>query len=48
MGTCGMLSAALQRHYANTCGLQYKGQEGVELALKILLEEFRTTMALAG
>ncbi|KAI1617297.1 FMN-dependent dehydrogenase [Exophiala viscosa] len=29
-------------------GLAYKGQEGVELALKILLEEFRTTMALAG
>ena len=28
--------------------MQYKGQQGVELALKILLEEFRVTMALAG
>ena len=27
---------------------QYKGQEGVELALKILLHEFQITMALAG
>lgn len=31
-----------------TCELQYNGQEGVELALKLLLDEFRTTMALAG
>ncbi|KAJ9635391.1 Non-canonical non-ribosomal peptide synthetase fub8 [Coniosporium tulheliwenetii] len=29
-------------------GLAYKGQEGVELAVKILLDEFRATMALAG
>ncbi|KAF2846163.1 FMN-dependent dehydrogenase [Plenodomus tracheiphilus IPT5] len=29
-------------------GLAYKGQEGVELGIKILLEEFRSTMALAG
>ncbi|KAJ4993811.1 2-hydroxy-acid oxidase [Stagonosporopsis vannaccii] len=29
-------------------GLAYKGQEGVELALQILLEEFKSTMALAG
>jgi (S)-2-hydroxy-acid oxidase len=27
---------------------QYKGQEGVELAIQILLEEFKSTMALAG
>lgn len=27
---------------------QYKGQEGVELGLKILLNEFKNTMALAG
>lgn len=27
---------------------QYKGQEGVELAVRILLEEFKSTMALAG
>ncbi|KAF2794419.1 FMN-dependent dehydrogenase [Melanomma pulvis-pyrius CBS 109.77] len=29
-------------------GLAYKGQEGVELALKILQHEFEVTMALAG
>ncbi|KAF4307778.1 putative FMN-dependent dehydrogenase family protein [Botryosphaeria dothidea] len=29
-------------------GLAYKGQEGVELGLKILLNEFKNTMALAG
>ncbi|KIW25898.1 uncharacterized protein PV07_09034 [Cladophialophora immunda] len=29
-------------------GLAYNGQQGVELGLKLLLEEFRTTMALAG
>ncbi|UPX12832.1 (S)-2-hydroxy-acid oxidase [Ascochyta rabiei] len=29
-------------------GLAYKGQEGVELAIKILFEEFKSTMALAG
>ncbi|KAL2413142.1 Oxidase FUB9 [Exophiala dermatitidis] len=29
-------------------GLAYNGQAGVELAIKLLLEEFRTTMALAG
>ncbi|KAH6633192.1 FMN-dependent dehydrogenase [Boeremia exigua] len=29
-------------------GLAYKGQDGVELAVKILLEEFKSTMALAG
>ena len=29
-------------------GLAYKGQAGVELGIQILLEEFRTTMALAG
>ncbi|EOD45740.1 putative fmn-dependent dehydrogenase family protein [Neofusicoccum parvum UCRNP2] len=29
-------------------GLAYKGQEGVELGIKILLNEFRITMALAG
>ncbi|KAJ4337976.1 hypothetical protein N0V87_004324 [Didymella glomerata] len=29
-------------------GLAYKGQEGVELAIRILLEEFKSTMALAG
>ncbi|KAL1615885.1 hypothetical protein SLS54_008719 [Diplodia seriata] len=29
-------------------GLSYKGQEGVELGIKILLNEFRITMALAG
>ena len=29
-------------------GLAYKGQEGVELALKILFHEFQVTMALAG
>ncbi|KAF2179687.1 FMN-dependent dehydrogenase [Zopfia rhizophila CBS 207.26] len=29
-------------------GLAYKGQEGVELALKILLHELQVTMALAG
>ena len=28
--------------------LQYDGQNGVELAVKILEEELRTTMALAG
>ncbi|KPM34008.1 Peroxisomal (S)-2-hydroxy-acid oxidase [Neonectria ditissima] len=29
-------------------GLAYNGQEGVELALKILMDEFKITMALAG
>jgi (S)-2-hydroxy-acid oxidase len=29
-------------------GLAYKGQEGVELAIELLHNEFRTTMALAG
>ncbi|KAF2123839.1 FMN-dependent dehydrogenase [Dothidotthia symphoricarpi CBS 119687] len=29
-------------------GLAYKGQSGVELGIRILLEEFRSTMALAG
>ncbi|KAH6980829.1 (S)-2-hydroxy-acid oxidase [Ilyonectria sp. MPI-CAGE-AT-0026] len=29
-------------------GLAYNGQEGVELALKILIDEFKITMALAG
>ncbi|OAG35730.1 hypothetical protein AYO21_10047 [Fonsecaea monophora] len=29
-------------------GLAYNGQQGVELGLKLLLDEFRTTMALAG
>lgn len=29
-------------------GLAYKGQEGVELAIDLLREEFQTTMALAG
>ncbi|KAJ4350811.1 Non-canonical non-ribosomal peptide synthetase fub8 [Ascochyta clinopodiicola] len=29
-------------------GLAYKGQAGVELAIKILFEEFKSTMALAG
>lgn len=29
-------------------GLAYKGQEGVELAIDLLREEFKTTMALAG
>ncbi|KAL1595396.1 hypothetical protein SLS59_008328 [Nothophoma quercina] len=29
-------------------GLAYKGQQGVELAIQILLEEFKSTMALAG
>ncbi|KAF4556531.1 FMN-dependent dehydrogenase-like protein 8 [Elsinoe fawcettii] len=29
-------------------GLAYNGQEGVELALKILIAEFKNTMALAG
>ncbi|KAI5468161.1 FMN-dependent dehydrogenase [Mariannaea sp. PMI_226] len=29
-------------------GLAYKGQEGVELALQILIDEFKITMALAG
>ncbi|KAB8228190.1 alpha-hydroxy acid oxidase [Aspergillus alliaceus] len=29
-------------------GLAWNGQEGVELAIKILLQEFRITMALAG
>lgn len=29
-------------------GLAYKGQEGVELGLKLLLDEFKCTMALAG
>ncbi|OJD31203.1 fmn-dependent dehydrogenase family protein [Diplodia corticola] len=29
-------------------GLSYKGQEGVELGIKILLNEFKITMALAG
>jgi (S)-2-hydroxy-acid oxidase len=28
--------------------LQYKGQAGVELGIRILYEEFRSTMALAG
>jgi isopentenyl diphosphate isomerase/L-lactate dehydrogenase-like FMN-dependent dehydrogenase len=28
--------------------VQYKGQEGVELALKFLMNEFKLTMALAG
>lgn len=27
---------------------QYRGQEGVELGIQILYEEFRSTMALAG
>ena len=30
------------------CLLQYNGQAGVELAVRILLHEFRITMALAG
>ena len=29
-------------------GLAYKGQEGVDLAINILLREFKLTMALAG
>ncbi|KAH7126430.1 (S)-2-hydroxy-acid oxidase [Dactylonectria estremocensis] len=29
-------------------GLAYNGQEGVELAIKILMDEFKITMALAG
>ncbi|KAF2158019.1 FMN-dependent dehydrogenase [Myriangium duriaei CBS 260.36] len=33
---------------ATIWGLAYKGQAGVELALQILLAEFKTTMALAG
>jgi (S)-2-hydroxy-acid oxidase len=28
--------------------IQYNGQEGVELAIKILRQELRITMALAG
>lgn len=28
--------------------LQYKGQEGVELAIKILMQELAITMRLAG
>lgn len=28
--------------------VQYDGQRGVELAMKILIEEFRRTMALSG
>ena len=28
--------------------IQYNGQEGVELAIKLLINEFKITMALAG
>jgi (S)-2-hydroxy-acid oxidase len=34
--------------YVDDSHLQYNGQEGVELAIRLLLDEFRTTMALAG
>jgi isopentenyl diphosphate isomerase/L-lactate dehydrogenase-like FMN-dependent dehydrogenase len=28
--------------------MQYNGREGVELAIKLLMDEFKITMALAG
>lgn len=34
--------------YTKLTSLQYNGQAGVELGLRILLEEFRSVMALAG
>lgn len=39
---CTFFSAALADH------TQYDGQEGVELGIKILRQELKITMALAG
>ena len=48
MGTCGKCIKHIATALPLTQDLQYNGAEGVELAVKILLREFRITMALCG